>query len=54
MTAHEKAELDQLVANFIFAAKLPLSIVESNSFKKFVKFLNPSYIPPSVKDLITM
>ena len=48
-TEEQKKHYDQKCARFIFENCLPFSVVESPSFKDFVKSIRPSYNPPTRK-----
>jgi hypothetical protein len=48
-----KTKLDLQVARLIFGANLPLSTVDHPEFRKLIKMMKPTYIPPTRKTLST-
>ena len=46
MNESQQARADELLCYFITKEAQPLSIVEKESFRKFVEYLNPSYKMP--------
>jgi len=47
----KKNELDELLAEFVYACNLPFSVTEHATFKAFVQALRPGYQPPTRKML---
>lgn len=50
-TATEKGDIDQLIADFIFATNLPFQIVEHPYFHRVCSALRPGYKPPTAKQV---
>uniref|UniRef100_A0A182ND89 Uncharacterized protein n=1 Tax=Anopheles dirus TaxID=7168 RepID=A0A182ND89_9DIPT len=49
INSETKRQLDRILLEFISKECLPFSVVESQSFKKFLHMLNPNYTVPSRK-----
>lgn len=43
----EKSDIMEALIAMVVEDYLPFSIVDGSGFKKFVKSLNPSYVPPT-------
>lgn len=51
LTPYQRKEIDHALMALLFKSFLPFSTVEDNSFKRFVKSLNPAYQLPSRKHI---
>ncbi|XP_024893627.1 uncharacterized protein LOC112468603 [Temnothorax curvispinosus] len=53
-TCINKKEIDLALGEFFFGCNIPMNVVKSPRFKRFLQLLNSSYLPPTKKSLSKM